>query len=696
MQLSKVKKNPVILVADDEQSTRVLLSLILQEENYQIIEATNGVDCINKYQENQPDMVLLDAMMPVMDGFTCCQKLMEIQAQESNFSDFYQVPILMITGLNDQKSVNRAFEVGATDYVTKPIQPSVLCRRLRHLLEAKWAEAAVRESEQKYRIVVNNLKEGIFQLDPQGKLTFLNLAWQNIVGFSIEESLGKSLSEFIYSEDRITYESALKSLLNQQETELCLSIRYLKPDQGIGWMEIDARPIICDRKATKTSQEQQIIGISGTINDITERKRRQAHQKVEYKINKLLADATQLEKTISIILSILCKNLGWDLGEYWSLDINNKSLKLSTYWHSSAYKIQDFVNYTEQSNLNLGEDLPGKAWEYDRSLLIKNITKNSKFSHTKLATKASLKTAFGFLVCNGSEKLGVIFLFCREKKQVDSGLINLVRTIGIQIGQFIKRQQAEEQLQKQHLILKSELNQAARYISSLLPNPQLINTIDIQQLFIPSTQLGGDIFDYYWLDPENLAIYLLDVAGHGVRPALLSVSIRNLLRSQSLNNTDFYQPRTVISELNRMFPMDERGENYFTIWYGVYNLKEQKLSYCSAAHPPALLLNQNCHGYSVQKLANENIAVGMLAEFEFEEAVCSVTPGSSLYLFSDGVYEIPLSADKIWGFQAFVDYIQAHHPKKIDKIDTILDHVQKLNSAATLSDDFSLIRFNFL
>ncbi|MDJ0570832.1 MAG: response regulator, partial [Pleurocapsa sp. MO_192.B19] len=145
MNNNSAPESPVILVADDDQSTRILLRLVLQKEGYQIIEVENGQECIARWQEHQPDMILLDAMMPVMDGFSCCQQLKLNQMQENELG----IPVLMITGLNDKESVDRAFAVGATDYITKPIHPPVLCQRLARILKAAKAETALKKSEAK-------------------------------------------------------------------------------------------------------------------------------------------------------------------------------------------------------------------------------------------------------------------------------------------------------------------------------------------------------------------------------------------------------------------------------------------------------------------------------------------------------------------------------------------------------------------
>ena len=126
--VQKQKDPPLILIVDDDKSMRILLRQAMKKEGYQVAEAKDGEECLAVYERLQPDIVLLDAMMPVMDGFTCCTQLQILF--EGN-----PTPVLMITGLDDQTSVDRAFEVGAIDYVTKPIHWAVLRQRVRRLLE---------------------------------------------------------------------------------------------------------------------------------------------------------------------------------------------------------------------------------------------------------------------------------------------------------------------------------------------------------------------------------------------------------------------------------------------------------------------------------------------------------------------------------------------------------------------------------
>ena len=141
---------PLILVVDDDKTMRLLLRRAMEQEGYQVIEASNGEQCLGVYTSQKPDLILLDAVMPIMDGFSCCIQLQALAGEnvatktlagsgsvgETKVQTLaHSTPILMITALEDPESVDRAFKAGATDYVTKPIHWPVLRQRVRRLLQ---------------------------------------------------------------------------------------------------------------------------------------------------------------------------------------------------------------------------------------------------------------------------------------------------------------------------------------------------------------------------------------------------------------------------------------------------------------------------------------------------------------------------------------------------------------------------------
>lgn len=243
--------------------------------------------------------------------------------------------------------------------------------------------------------------------------------------------------------------------------------------------------------------------------------------------------------------------------------------------------------------------------------------------------------------------------------------------------------------------LEAELAEAAEYVQSLLPDP-MTEPISIEAKFIPSRQLGGDCFDYNWLDADYLAIYLLDVAGHGLRAALPSVAVLNLLRSRTLPNIDYYKPSDVLRALNTTFQMSYQNDKYFTIWYGVYNRISRQLVYASAGHPPAVLISQSpASTAKIQRLKTPGMPVGMFPDAPYVDNCCDVEDLSTLYIFSDGVYEIHQPDGNIWGLDPFIDLLAAYNGASADQLELVLNYIQNLNAKAVFDDDWSLLKVNF-
>ncbi|HEY9623467.1 MAG TPA: SpoIIE family protein phosphatase, partial [Crinalium sp.] len=259
----------------------------------------------------------------------------------------------------------------------------------------------------------------------------------------------------------------------------------------------------------------------------------------------------------------------------------------------------------------------------------------------------------------------------------------------------LRLHQVNVDLQNQKRILETELAEASAYMRSLLPSP-ITGKISIESRFIPSRQLGGDCFDYFWLDPDYLVIYLLDVSGHGLGAALPSITLFNLLRSQSLPDVNFYRPHDVLRALNETFQMDSQNDKYFTIWYGVYNQVKRQLTYATGGHPPAILISPIADTLPhIKPLKTPGLPVGMLPEAAYKSDRYGIPPNSTLYIFSDGIYDFnqDIQPNSKWGLDAFVNVL-AHADHKASP-DAILQKIQQLNHLGTFEDDLSLLKVSF-
>lgn len=259
----------------------------------------------------------------------------------------------------------------------------------------------------------------------------------------------------------------------------------------------------------------------------------------------------------------------------------------------------------------------------------------------------------------------------------------------------LRLHQLSRDLQTQKLLLETELAEAAEYVRSLLPLP-VTAPLGIDSRFIPSRQLGGDCFDYYWLDSDYLAIYLLDTAGHGLRATLPSISVLNLLRSRALKSLNYYQPSDVLKALNDTFQMNYQNDKYFTIWYGVYNRVNRQLIYASAGHPPAVLVSgKSSSNTEVQLLKTPGMPVGMFPEAKYVDGFCHIEKCSTLYIFSDGAYEITESDGTLWSLDAFIQLL-VNLQHSIDyQLDHILRYLINLNSKEAFDDDLSILQIKF-
>jgi phosphoserine phosphatase RsbU/P len=255
---------------------------------------------------------------------------------------------------------------------------------------------------------------------------------------------------------------------------------------------------------------------------------------------------------------------------------------------------------------------------------------------------------------------------------------------------LLERNEAYRRLEESRRQLAEEIAQAARYVESLLP-ARLDGDVRIAWRFVPSTQLGGDMFGYRWLDPDHLALYLLDVSGHGVGSSLLAVSVTNLLASQSLPNTDCHDPGKVLARLNDIFPMEKQNGKYFTIWYGVFDRPRRTLTYSNAGHPPALLYTgPSAAEAALHRLKSVGLAAGMMEGMDYDAKVVELGPFARLVLYSDGVYEIAQPDGSMWSFQEFADFVSGL-PREEPIADRLLAHVRQMHGSDVLADDFSVL-----
>jgi phosphoserine phosphatase RsbU/P len=264
---------------------------------------------------------------------------------------------------------------------------------------------------------------------------------------------------------------------------------------------------------------------------------------------------------------------------------------------------------------------------------------------------------------------------------------------------LLERNEAYAALLESERRLASEVQQAARYVQSLLPEKLKKGAIRTDWRFIPSAELGGDSFGYHWLDDDHFAFYLLDVSGHGVGAALLSVSAMNALRSQALPQTDFRVPGQVLAALNNAFQMDQQNGLYFTIWYGVYHKPTRRIDYAGGGHPPALLAHgPTAEAFALDVLESSGPMVGAVPDLEYQTTSTTSGAFAKLYLYSDGVYEIDRIDKTVWPFHEFIEFMRKgpHDAPGDSKMDRLIAYGREIQGREEFVDDCSIVELQFV
>lgn len=260
-----------ILIADDDPAIRLLLRHALEEQGYKIVEAVNGQQALTLYTEQPFDMVLLDAVMPELDGFETCAALRLLPGAAS-------LPIVMVTALDDTDSVNQAFTAGATDYIVKPIHWAVLRRRVRYLLQASKAEAekiqrqqveeALRTERNLLRTLLDALPYYGYIKDRESRFVVANKAIAQMMGVANPEALiGKTDFDFYPQEVAAQYYAAEQALIQSGQAINNQEEIIVNRADSTGWMSTTKVPWY--------DNQGQIVGLVGVGRDITERKRSQ-------------------------------------------------------------------------------------------------------------------------------------------------------------------------------------------------------------------------------------------------------------------------------------------------------------------------------------------------------------------------------------------------------------------------------------
>lgn len=255
------KHRPLVLVADDDPIARLLARGALEQAGFAVEEADDGTTALAAFRRSRPDVVLLDVLMGEMDGFEACMELRSLPMGA-------HTPVLMITGLDDVDSINRAYEVGATDFVSKPINWTILGHRVRYMLRSSENLLKLRRSEARLWEAQRIARLGNWSWDARGN----RIRWseENLRIFAMEEGsfagTWQAFLKLVHPEDRTGLKRTIKEAIRTPK-DFSAEYRVRLADETIR---------IVATRAEVVTDAQGVSGFRGIHQDITERKQAEA------------------------------------------------------------------------------------------------------------------------------------------------------------------------------------------------------------------------------------------------------------------------------------------------------------------------------------------------------------------------------------------------------------------------------------
>ena len=263
------------------------------------------------------------------------------------------------------------------------------------------------------------------------------------------------------------------------------------------------------------------------------------------------------------------------------------------------------------------------------------------------------------------------------------------------------RLRVQNELYKANRRMKGDLEAAAEIQRSLLPHsPPDSQRIKFHWSFEPSDELAGDTLNVFSLADHQLVLYMLDVSGHGVSAALLSVTLHRLLSpgpdgpSVVLADTDGtgrrpVPPAEVARQLNEQFPMRPEGGQYFTLLYGLLNTETLEFRFTCAGHPPPIYIPEND---DARILKVNGFPIGLLQEATYEDHVVTLAKGDRLYFYSDGVTEAMNPQEDIFGQERWLDALRQVRDKSLkDSLSALMGSLKTWCAGSSCGDDISIL-----
>ena len=465
-----------------------------------------------------------------------------------------------------------------------------------------------------------------------------------------------------------------------------------------------------------------LVQVGLLLGRVAERERAEQGLKEKNKLVNLLRraaseanEATSFGEAMHTCLATVNDFTGWSVGHVYLLsDEEDDLLVPSGIWHlEDPKRFTAFVEATKKTSFKRGVGLPGRVLESGKPAWITDVTQDPNFPRAKLAEDIGVRSAFAFPVLAGDEVVAVLEFFDKQVVEPDDSLLATGVHIGSQLGRVFERKRAEDKLAEKNQLLVSinrrmneNLEAAARIQRTLLPSSKLhSDQVSLAWAYLPCDELGGDFLNYFWLDDTHLALYVLDVSGHGVPAALLSVAVAGNLSpkidpasivykyDKDGHRDAFCHPGEVATRLNQIYPMSDHGSHFFSLVYAILDVDSRELMYACCGHPGPIIIRS---AREIRYLETPDTIIGALPDSKFKTISIPLRAEDRVYFYSDGLFEQPnVSGDRL-GQEKLASMLAGLQSETLPSaLSSLINEIKKWAGDRKFEDDISIISLEF-
>jgi sigma-B regulation protein RsbU (phosphoserine phosphatase) len=397
-----------------------------------------------------------------------------------------------------------------------------------------------------------------------------------------------------------------------------------------------------------------------------------------YNVAMMLADARDLPRVLQRTVQVVCDVMETKAASIRLIDEERDELVISAVHNLSKQYLQKGAIRLSRADIDQMALSP-QGYEY-----VRNMATDPRVQYPEESKREGIVSMLSVGMRYQGRAIGVLRVYTDEEQTFSQLRIDLLKAVAAQAAAAIENARLlTESIENAEI--EKQLKLAADVQQRMVPQqPPVVPGLDLSSVYVPAFTLGGDFFDFIPLPDDNVGLVVADVSGKGVPASLIMASVRAALRSEVNNVYYLYE---VLRRLNVMLCRDTKDSEFVTLFYGVYNAATRRLTYCSAGHPPAMLLRDG----KVTELRSDNMVLGLDPAEQYVQSVVDLRKDDAFLIYTDGLTDGMNFANQSFGRQRIADAFAKGGPTAEVMSQNLLWELRKFVGMAKRTDDVTMI-----